>query len=75
MTDERPADRDPAAADIADDVDAGAFIGSEAELTRPDIPASSGDAPPAIPDSGWSPPPAGHREGDPADDDEIKRKG
>lgn len=76
MTDERPADRtantDP---ELADDTDAGAFIGREAELTRPDIPTTGEASQATIPDPGWSPPPEGHREAGSVTDDDIKRKG
>jgi hypothetical protein len=78
MTDQQPADRrrdtDPELTD-AGDVDAGAFIGSEAELTRADIPDSADPPPVVIPDPGWAKPPEGHRQGERVDDDDLKRKG
>jgi len=61
----RPANADP---------DPGAFIGRQDELTRGEVPdtASTDDT---NPDAGWSEPPAGHREADPATDDDVRRKG
>lgn len=78
MTDEPPADRRTAPTDddaALADVDAGAFIGREAELTRPDIPTAGEAMQDPNPDPGWRPPPEGHREASTADDDIIKRKG
>jgi hypothetical protein len=75
----------------AADIDAGAFIGNEAELAQETIPGgiqrgderisavatqSTGPANRgANPDEGWSRWPEGHREGSPADDDAVRRKG
>jgi hypothetical protein len=71
--------------------DAGAYIGHEPELAAETIPGgiqpgderiaagatqSTGPANRgANPDDGWSPWPKGHREGAPADDDAVRRKG
>jgi hypothetical protein len=75
----------------AADLDAGAFIGNEPELSQETIPGgiqrgderiagvatqSTGPANRgANPDEGWSRWPEGHREGSPADDDAVRRKG
>jgi hypothetical protein len=56
------------------DVDAGAFIGREAELTRTDMPVESELIATKIPDLGWQKPPEGHREATPVAEDELKRK-
>ena len=73
------------------DLDPGAFIGKEPELAAETIPGgvqrgderiaagatqSTGPANRgANPDDGWSRWPEGHREGSPADDDAVRRKG
>ena len=65
--------------DFPNGLDSGAFIGSEPELGDESgdatLESSGPGAQGANPDEGWRDGPAGHREGRPADDDLLRRKG
>ena len=65
--------------EIEPDLDAGAYIGSRDELAHDagaiDLESTGPGAKGAIRDDGWQRAPQGHREGTPANDDEIRRKG
>jgi hypothetical protein len=62
-------------ADPFADVDAGAFIGHEPDLSREDIPVEGDLIGTPIPDPGWRKPPEGHRQFTHVSDDDLKRKG
>lgn len=72
-------ERDKRHREIEPDLDAGAFIGNEAEPAEDHgavgIESTGPGGQGAIRDDGWQRWPAGHREGAPANDDAVKRKG
>ncbi len=65
--------------EIEPDLDAGAYIGNEPELAEErgavELESTGPGGKGAIRDDGWQRWPAGHREGAPADDDAVRRKG
>ena len=65
--------------EIEPDLDAGAYIGNDEELAeesgRVVLESTGPGGQGAIRYDGWQRTPGGHREGTPANDDEVRRKG